>query len=178
MISRSRLVAASSANRGGDYPKMPAAAPFPVSQSKFFIVGRLGGGRLPVNRIIMEPQIRSSISKGGGKSPKSFLRTARADFCAREQVFTPLRSSTRAPEGGVIPRTTQVSVGSSRCRWGANPRTQENCKICIFAPVLLRFKGGWRGVIPRTLKARGGTVPLRLRGLGLDATSHRRRPPS
>ncbi len=120
---------------GGDYPKMAVVAPLPISQSRLFIVGRLGGGRLPVNRVIIGPQIGSSISKGGGKSPKSFLRTASADFCAREQVFTSLGSATCAPEGGVIPRTTQLSVGSSRYRRGANPRTQENRKICIFAPV-------------------------------------------
>ncbi len=82
------MVAASSANRGGDYPKMPAVAPFPVSESKFFIVGRLGGGRLPVNRIIMEPQIRSSISKGGANPRKPFCERQELIFVRANKCLT------------------------------------------------------------------------------------------
>jgi hypothetical protein len=145
-ISSSRLVAHSGTNRGGDYPKMAVVAPLPISQSRLFIVGRLGGGRLPVNRVIIGPQIGSSISKGGGKSPKSFLRTASADFCAREQVFTSLGSATCAPEGGVIPRTTQLSVGSSRYRRGGkspNARKPQNLYLRSRSlAVCMRVKGG------------------------------------
>jgi hypothetical protein len=88
---------------GGDYPKMPAVAPFPVSESEFFIVGRLGGGRLPVNWIIMEPQIRSSISKGGANPRKA--------FCERQELIF-VRANKCLPLSG-RPRVLQKGGGNS-----------------------------------------------------------------
>jgi hypothetical protein len=144
-ISSSRLVAHSGTNRGGDYPKMAVVAPLPISQSRLFIVGRLGGGRLPVNRVIIGPQIGSSISKGGANPRKAFCERQALIF-VRANKCLPLSGQPRVlQKGGNSPHDTAFSRFFAIPAGGQIPERKKTAKSVSSLPFLSRLHAGEGG---------------------------------